>query len=163
MASEITKGAIIPDSPAKYFAFVTVQTVGFGIVMVNGVPLYRQMASDFSKHQPQRGILWWALAAVVLIQTAYWLRVRLQPARPRGGNVVLAHLISFVGRLSFILGSSTFTVMFLVRFEELSLPPHRVLMLLALLFSLFCFSLELEQLGSALGRPGANRDHRPNE
>lgn len=161
MTSEITKGAATPDSPAKYFAFVAVQAIGFGIVMVNGVPLYRQMASDFSKHQPQRGVLWWALAAVVLIQAAYWLRVRLQPALPRGGNVVLAHLISFVGRLSFILGSSTFTVMFLVRFEELSLPPHRVLMVLALLFSLFCFTLELEQLGRALNRPGAHPEPRP--
>ena len=156
MASEITKAGAEPGSPAKYLMFVAVQAVGFSIVMANGVPIYRQMTSDFSKHQPQPGILWWAVAAVVLIQAAYWLRVRLQPVLPRGGNTVLSHLILFIGRLSFILASSTFTVMFIVRFEELSLPPHRVLMVLALLFSLFCFTLELEQLGRALNSSGAN-------
>jgi hypothetical protein len=162
MAAEIAKVVTEPGSPAKYLMFVAVQTVGFGIVMANSAPIYRQMAGDFSKHQPQPGILWWAVAAVILIQTAYWLRVRLQPALPRGGNVVLAHLVLFIGRLSFILGSSTFTVMFLVRFAELSLPPQRVLMVLALLFSMFCFTLELEQLGRALNGPVANRETRTN-
>jgi len=63
---------------------------------------------------------------------------------------VAGHLAGFVARLSFILASSTFAVMFFVRFEQLSLPPHRILMVLALLFSLFCYTLELERLARAI-------------
>lgn len=149
------------SGPAKYFALVAIQAAGFGLVVINGAPIYRQMAIDFSKHKPLPGIPWWGGAAVVLIQAAYWLRVWLQPALPQGGNVVLAHVIAFAGRLSFILASSTFSLMFFVRFEELSLSLYRLVLLLALLFSVFCFTLELEQLGRALNGTSASREPVP--
>ncbi len=141
-----------------YLFLLTVQTAGAAIILVNGVPVYRQMVGDFANHQPHPGILWWAVAAVALIQTAYWLRVRLQPSLPWRTHVVIGHVAFFVARLSFIFASSTFTVIFFARFDQLSLPPHRILMVLALLFSLFCYTLELErfllQLTPAASPPG---------
>lgn len=133
-----------------YFLLLAVQTAGAVMVLMNGVPIYRQIAGDFSRHQPQPGILWWAVAAVALIQIAYWIRVRLQPSLPPRGHVVIGHLAAFVARLSFILASSTFTVFFFVRFEQLSLSPQRIVMILALLFSMFCWTLELERLARAI-------------
>jgi hypothetical protein len=133
-----------------YLFLLAVQTAGAVIVLVNGVPIYRQMVGDFSKPRPHPGILYWAVGAVALIQGAYWFRVRIQPAMPPGGYIFFGHIAQFAARLSFILASSTFAVVFLARFEQLSLPLHRILMVLALLFSLFCFSLELERLGKAL-------------
>ncbi|MCW5555709.1 MAG: hypothetical protein KIS67_26565 [Verrucomicrobiae bacterium] len=133
-----------------YLLLVAAQTVGAAIVLVNAVPIYRQMVGDFSRHQPQPGILWWAVVAVVLMQAAYWLRVRLGLPLPAGGHVVIGHLAAFVARLSFILASAMFTVIFFVRFEELPLSPQRILMVLALLFSMFCWTLELERLARAL-------------
>jgi hypothetical protein len=35
--------------------------------MMNGLPIYRQMVGDFSKHQAEPGILWWAVVAVALM------------------------------------------------------------------------------------------------
>jgi hypothetical protein len=133
-----------------YFLLLAVQTAGAVIVLVNGVPIYRQMVAGAGRPEPHPGILWWAVAAVTLIQGAYWLRVRLNKALPAGGYTFIGHIAQFVGRLSFIFASSTFTVVFLARFEELSMPPQRVVMVLALLFSLFCYSLELERLARAL-------------
>jgi hypothetical protein len=159
MDAETINSAKATAGPAKYLAFVAVQAAGFGLVVVNGAPIYRQMAVDFSKHKPVAGISWWEVASVILIQAAYWLRVWLKPALPQGGNALLAHVVAFVGRLSFILASSTFSIIFLVRFEELSMPLHRLLLLVALLFSVFCFTLELEQLGRALN--GANEHSKP--
>jgi len=129
---------------------LTAQTVGAAIILVNGMPVYRQMVGDFPNHQPHPGILWWAVVAVIIIQAAYWLRVRLQPPLPWRAHVVIGHLAFFVARLSFIFASSTFTVIFFARFDQLSLPPHRIAMVLALLFSLFCYTLELERLARAL-------------
>lgn len=160
MTDQVSEAKSIERSAGTYSWCFVVQALGFGIVLVNGVPIYRQIASDFSHHQPQPGVLWWALVAVLLMQTAYWLRVRLRLAPPHGDHVLLAHLVAFLGRLSFILGSSTFTVLFLVRYAELSLPPHRVILVLAMLFSIFCFTLELEQLGRSLNGAGAGRLNR---
>lgn len=147
--------AIIPPQqcesrPRVYWVLLALQTVGAVIVLGNGVPFYRQLTIDFANHQPHPGIIWWAVAAGVLMQIAYWLRVWLQPPLPTSGYVVLGHLTAFVARLSFILASSTFSVVFFLRFEQLSLPPHRVVLMLVVLFSLFCWSLELERLAKAL-------------
>jgi hypothetical protein len=160
MTDQVSEAKSLERGAGTYFCCFGLQALGFGIVLVNGVPIYRQIASDFSHHEPQPGVLWWALGAVLLMQTAYWLRVRWQPALPHGKQILLAHLVAFVGRLSFILGSSTFSVLFLVRYAELSLPPHRVILVLAMLFSIFCFTLELEQLGRSLNGAGAGRSNR---
>jgi hypothetical protein len=58
-----------------------------------------------------------------------------------------------VARLSFILASSTFAIMFLVRFEQLVLSPRRITLVLALLFSMFCYTLELDRLARSLHGP----------
>ena len=133
-----------------YFCLLTAQTIGAAIILVNGVPVYRQMVGDFANHQPHPGILWWAVVAVIIIQAAYWLRVRLQPSLHWRTHVVIGHMAFFVARLSFIFASASFTVIFFARFDQLSLPPHRILIVLAMLFSLFCYTLELERLAKAL-------------
>ena len=133
-----------------YLFLVAAQTAGAAIVLVNGVPIYRQLVRDFSKHEPEPGILWWAVAAVALIQFAYWLRVWLQPSLPQSRHVVIGHLAYFVARLSFVFTSSTFAVVFLARYDQLNPSLPRTLVVLAMLFSLFCYTLELERLAKAL-------------
>ena len=149
---------VMQRGPALYFSLLAVQTAGAAIMLINGVPVYRQMARDFSQHESQPGILWWAVVAAALIQVAYWLRVWLRPPMPRRQHLLLGHIVGFLARLSFILASSTFAVMFLVRFEQLSLSPQRILMVLVLLFSMFCYSLELERLAKALQENEKNHE-----
>lgn len=141
--------------PGLYLLLLALQTAGAAVLFVNGVPIYRQMARDFTNHRPRPEILWWAIAAAVLIQTAYWMRRRLRLSPPRANHVLVSHLASFVARLTFILASSTFSLVFFVRFDQLALPPHRSLVLLVLLFSLYCYTLELEGLAKAFQSSGA--------
>jgi len=133
-----------------YFLLLAVQTAGAGLLLNNALPIYRQAVGDFSKHRPHPGILWWAVAAVGMIQGAYWAAVRLRVGPPKRGHVVIGHLAAFVARLSFIFASSSFTLVFIVRFEDLGLPFDRILMILAMLFSMFCYTVELERLAKAL-------------
>lgn len=135
-----------------YFSLLSVQTAGVAILLANMIPLYRLMALDFSKYKPDLRP-WWAITGMLLIQVAYWLRMRLQPPLPRTRNIVLSHIVSFVARISFVSVTATFTVMFLNRFEDLkniNYPPLRALVVLMMFFSLFCWTLELERLAKAL-------------
>ncbi len=136
-----------------YLFLVALQAAGAAIILVNGAPIYRQMVKDFSRPEPHPGIGWWAVAAVAIMQGAYWLRIWHQPPLPQCRLVLASHLTSFLARLSFILASASFTVMFLVRFEELQPSLPRVVLLLAALFALFCYTLELERLAKALRHP----------
>lgn len=150
LRGEIPPVSQTPDGLGRYLLLVAVQTAGAAIILWNGLPIYRQIVTDFSKHEPRPEILWWAVAAVVMIQGAYWLRVRIRPPLPKRRLLFVGHLSSFAARLSFIFASSSFTVIFLVRFDDLHLTVARVGMLLALLFSMFCYSLELDRLAKAL-------------
>lgn len=152
---QIMSSATRPSKPpgsrsGVYGLLFAIQTVGALIVLANGVPFYQRLESDFANHQPHSGIIWWAVASCLLIQGGYWLRVWLRPPFPSFRNIVLGHVISFIAQLSFILASSTFAAVFFVYFDKMSLPFHRICMMILLLFSLFCWSQELERLAKIL-------------
>lgn len=135
-----------------YFFLLSVQTAGVAILLAYAVPLYRLMALDFARYKPDLKP-WWTIAGILLIQVAYWFRVRLQPPLPRTGHIVLGHIVSFVARISFVAVTASFTVMFLNRFPELrniNYSPLRALVILVMFFSIFCWTLELERLAKAL-------------
>ena len=140
----------VHTGPRLYLGLLALQTIGAGIVLANGIPIYRQMMAGPDQLIPQAGPLWWAIVAVALMQTGYWVRAWLRPLLPGGGHVLIAHLAGFVARLSFIYASTMFTVVFFLRFQQLPLPPYRIVMILLLLFSMYCWSLELERLAKAL-------------
>ncbi len=140
-----------------YFVLLSVQTAGVAILVVNFVPLYRQMALNFSSYKPDQRP-WW-MAALLLIQVAYWLRVRLGLPLPSPGHVLLSHIGLFVARITFVSVTSGFSVMFLNRFQDLrtmNYPPLRALLILLMFFSIFCWTLEVERLAKALQESGRN-------
>jgi len=141
-----------PRRPRLHFLLLLTETLGVAIVLWDGVPLYNQVVRDVSSHQPQPGVLWWAVAAVVLIQGSYWLRARSQQPPPWSGHPVISLVILFIGRLAFVFVTSIFSFVFLLHYEELDVPLYRTVMLLMLLFSMFCWTLDLERFARALGK-----------
>ena len=71
---------------------------------------------------------------------------------------MLGHAIQFLGRLSFVFIGGMFSVVFFTRFEELEFSIWKALFLLAVLFSLFCYTLDLDRLAKAFWE--AQTDHR---
>ncbi len=117
------------------------------------IPLYRQGAGRDPGGQLKRTRLIWSLSSIGLMQTGYWLRRRFDSPLPRFRNALIGHLILFVGRLSFIFSSAVFGFAFLARRPELQIPFLRYVILILGLFALFCYVLELERLGAAIGDP----------
>lgn len=93
--------------------------------------------------------------SICTFQTAYWYRLY-RIGVPAWRNVLAGHVVGFASRLTFIFGGALFSLFFLRHAPELSssegaaiLLP-RIAMLLASLFCLYCYTLELERLASAL-------------
>ena len=69
---------------------------------------------------------------------------------------MVGHLFAFVGRASFFFGSAFFSLVYFRHLPERGgLPPLgwgyvNGVAFIAVLFALFCYSLELERLGKAL-------------
>ena len=137
--------------PGVHLLLLVAETIGVAIILGDGVPLYNQVVRNVESHKPQPGVLWWAVAAVVLVQGSYWLRARFQQPPPWNGHPVIAHVILFMGRLAFVFATSVFSFVFLVNYEKLDVPLYRIVMLMMLLFSMFCWTLDLERFARALG------------
>lgn len=146
------------NGPWIYPLLLAVQTVGAAIILWNGIPIYRQIVADASQHTPKPETLILAVVAVMLIQGAYWLRQRLELPLPQQGNSLLGHLVLFLARLSLIFATAMFSVVFFLQPEGLQISSSRVVALVAVLFSMFCYTLELERLGRALYRSEAKAE-----
>jgi len=129
-----------------YPLLLALQTSGVIVMYWESLPVLRELIQDLAVLAIPETPLW-SLAAVVLIQVGYWIDYRLRPTRPTRVNPLLGHVVLFVARLVFLLGSAAFSLLFIVNAPSTHIPVFRYLLLVAMLFSLFCYTLELERLG----------------
>jgi len=142
---------------SRYFLLFAMQTIGAVILFRYAVPLFRQVLLDPGSHVPRTQNLVWSLSAIALMQTGYWIRHRLRPPLPQLRNAFVGHIILFIARMSFVLATSIFGFVFIVRRPELFVPTSRYVVLIVGLFALFCYTQELDRLGRALIGPDSGR------
>lgn len=135
-----------------YSVLLFAQTAGLAIILWQGAPVYRRIVAGFPGPSAGPRAIILAILAVVLIQGAYWLRTAIIPSLMLPPNKFLTHIVLFLGRLSFIFGAALFTAVMYYRFPELEKSMPRLAVLIAVLFSVFCYSLELEWLALELNR-----------
>ena len=136
-----------------YPLLLTMQTIGAVIFCWKGLPLYRLLIADPASYETREKIWIWAVTAIVLIQIGYWFRYRIKPALPPFNSALLGHIVMFVSRLSFVVATSIFSFVFIAKRLEAQMDVSRYILTLVGLFSLFCYMLELQRLGSALLGP----------
>ncbi|RVG14921.1 hypothetical protein CN231_17500 [Sinorhizobium meliloti] len=94
-----------------------------------------------------------------MLHLFYWSRLRWVDVRAPFHNIVVGHILVFASRLNFLFGGVFFSTIFFRHVPELaSLPPFgqaliKAILIGAVLFGLFCYSLELERLGKAIEGP----------
>lgn len=140
-----------------YLFLLAIQIVGAVTFVCQQLPEFRQIAASPGRQLPRDFIAdLLAFGVAVVMQIAFWYRLRYVPIPFRKPKVVLSHALLFLGRLSFIFGSALFSVAVFRHLPELGrdtdvvLATWRGAILIASLFGLFCASLEVERLGQAL-------------
>jgi hypothetical protein len=135
------------EDASRYFFLFAIQTTGAAILFWFAVPLFRQVLLDPGSHVVRPENLVWSLSAIALMQAGYWIRHRLRPSLPQLRNALVGYIALFVARMSFVLATSVFGFVFIVRRPELQIPASRYFLVIIALFALFCYTQELEQLG----------------
>ena len=139
---------------SRYFFLLAMQTIGAAILFWYAFPLFRQVLLDPGGHVARPENLVWSLSAIALIQAGYWTRHRLRLPLPQVfRNALVGYIVLFVARLCFVLATSVFGFVFIVRRPEFQIPTTRYFAVIVGLFALFCYTQELEQLGRALIGP----------
>jgi hypothetical protein len=131
-----------------YAIFFAIEVVGMAMILWDGVPIFRQMVQF---HQATTGtdeiIL---LIATAMVQFAYWKCLRHDPQFDVPRQQLAAHVVLFAGRLSFIFATSIFSFVVYRYSDVFDLSPRKVLLMTAVLFSVFCFSRHIEKIGSLM-------------
>lgn len=153
------------DPRAIFLFLLAIQTAGAIFFISRKLPDFKQLALYPGEQLPyMRSDDVAAIGALLAMQATYWYRLTRVPIPFQRSNTILSHLLLFLGRLSFIFGGSLFAVVFFRHFPELDqnadslLMARRGLFLGVSLFALFCFALELERLGNALGSYQSRRE-----
>jgi hypothetical protein len=143
---------------SRYFFLFVMQTIGAAILFSFAVPLFRQVLLDPAGHVARPENLVWSLSAITLMQAGYWIRHRLHLPLPQlFCNALVGYIVLFGARMSFVLATSVFGFVFIVRRPEFQIPTSRYFAVIIGLFALFCYTQELEQLGRALIGPDPSK------
>jgi hypothetical protein len=142
-----------PDKAMKiavYWILFLGQTIGDATILSHLIPLFRRLVTSGLDEKVAPETLVFAALGVTIIQVCYWLDQHWFATLRLGHNPFLGHVILFLSRLNFIFAAAVFSAVCLVRFNELEISLWGFVWLAAVLFSIFCYTLELERLGRAL-------------
>jgi hypothetical protein len=149
LAKDMSAHTLSEMKLALSWLLFTAESMGALMILCNGVPIHRRLLMGQGAQQADPTVFVLGTVAIALIQTGYWIRLRCFPSFRFNRHLVLGHAIQFLGRLSFVFIGGLFSVVFFTRFESLEFSIWKVLLLLAVLFSLFCYTLDLERIAKA--------------
>jgi hypothetical protein len=143
-----------------YGMLLLAQTAATSVLFLIVFPIFYELATHLGTRQDlaaedQISIV---ICACVL-HGCYWTRLLWVDVMVPFHNRFLAHLVLFASRVSFFFGGAFFSAVFFRHLPALeALPPLgqtavKAVYLAAVLFGLFCYSLELERLGKAIDGP----------
>ena len=122
------------------------------VILWTGLPVYWRLLSGRVDVTTFNDFLAAGLSLVVM-QLAYWLAYPLQRGLRFRRNVVVGHVLLWFGELSYFFPHALAALVLFDRFkelEELKFVPERLLVLIAILFAVYCFKHQLETLGDAI-------------
>ncbi|PNG27151.1 hypothetical protein CR492_04600 [Methylocella silvestris] len=140
-----------------YLGLLAVQTAAATFMVWVAFPLFQQVIARPGELQEaglrdQVAII----SATLVLHCAYWSRYRWIAVQAPIHSAFVGHVIQFAGRASFFFGGAVFSAIFFRHLPELDALPApgqaaiKGLILMWGLFSLFCYSLELDRLGKAI-------------
>jgi hypothetical protein len=131
-----------------YAIYFLIEIAGIVLIMWDGVPLFRHLIRFERVATPVDANI--MLIAVVLVQATYWAYLRHDPPFGLSRQQFIGHVFLLLSRLIFIFASGVFSLV-IYRYPELfDFSFYKSSMLLAVLFSVFCFSRHLERIGNLL-------------
>lgn len=139
----------------RYLVLLLVQTLCAIVVLYNVRAAFRLLLDSLGTVIATSASSAVQIVLAALIgQACYWWRLRHVTIPAAYSGLVIGHLVSFAARIGFIFGGALFSLYYLRHVPELDLGyldlSWRGALLIAVIFALYCYTLELERLGNAM-------------
>lgn len=141
-------------TPLGYLVFFAAELFAMSLILWDGVPIFRGIVNFRHSATLRDDVI--LFFAALTIQITYWHTLRRAPPFPLPKWQFAGHIILFLSRLSFIFVSAVFSFAVYRYWDTFEFSPYRFLLMILILFAVFCFSRHLEAIGSLL-----NTGHKP--
>lgn len=139
-----------------YTLLLIVQTTCALVILFHIHTAFRVLVAHIGEQQTlPTGILAQICVAALLGQICYWTRLCRVPVPQGFRSLPLGHFLAFAARLGAIVGGALASIYFLRHLPELTSIADsftlvwRSALLLAVVFAIYCYTLELERLAAA--------------
>ncbi|UCI05663.1 hypothetical protein [Mesorhizobium sp. B1-1-8] len=150
-----------PAAALAYPILIGLQTLAASFLFWTIFPVFKRLVASFGQTLDiELGTQAAVVAGTIALQGLYWARHNWVAIRAPFENALVGHLLMFASRASFFFAGVLFSALFFRHVPELdAFPPlgqvlAKGFIVLGVLFSLFCYSLELERLGRAIEQAG---------
>ena len=132
-----------------FWCLVAGQAAGSQFLIWNAAPLYHGIRTG-AIHGARGTDLALALAAASLMQACHWPALRLVRRLQFRRNVILGHVLVWIGELSLFFIAALATLIVFDRFGEVEWLWWKALALAAVLFAITSYKYQLMSLGEAM-------------
>ena len=131
-----------------FWCLIATEGAGSQAILWNGIPIYRRLLSPGTEGA-NSGDFVLAATAVIVMQVAHWTAFRLRPQLRFRRNVILGHVLLFIGELSLFFINALAVVILFDRSAELDFVLWKVILLVAILFAICTYKYQLGALGGS--------------
>jgi hypothetical protein len=128
-----------------YALAFAIEIVGMLLVFWIGIPLFRHMIKFEGGASAGDEVA--LLVGAILILISYWQYLRHDPPFELPRSAFAGHVFLFLNRLIFIFASGIFSFAVYRYSDQLDLTALKAVLLMIVLFAIFCFSRHLERIG----------------
>jgi len=136
-----------------YWTLFGVETAGMVFILYITLPFYRLMLRGPAGDRPGARLILPAVCVVTVMQICYWSKRKIRPPVRRHPNALIANVLLFVSRLSFIFAGAVFSLTVFTRSGDTRTSPIGIAALIAATFAQFCYVRELENLARKFEDP----------
>jgi hypothetical protein len=132
-----------------FWCLLAVQFAGMQMILWGGLPIYQHLLTP-GRHGASAADVAIALAAVIVMQAAHWPAARLRQALRFQRNVVLGHILNWLGELSIFFTAALCTLIVFNGFGEAALALWKLFGLAAVTFAVSAYKYQIMSVGGAM-------------
>ncbi len=134
---------------SRFVVLVLIQVICAKTILWSGLPIYRKLL-DGKKDEATAGEILAVIAAVIVMQVAYWSAHRLQPGQKFRQNVLLGKFFQLLAEVSFLFPATLVATVLFDEDIDLKTDWWRMLVLAASLFAMYCYKQQLDFIGTSM-------------
>jgi hypothetical protein len=135
-------------STRTYLICSLVETIGIVLVLWDGIPLFRHLIRfEQTGTAVDERIM---AVSLILILAPYWACLRHDPPFDLPRQQFLGHVFLLINRLVFIFASGVFSLVVYRFWDVLNPSFSKTVLMMVVLFAVFCFCRHLERIGILL-------------